>query len=99
MRQLHVVVLKEKQTLLEGCFDVQDTDYAIVRDLLKEINLTREGAEDLLIGYMHAEKAGAVTEDVGKMAMVAAVYMLERGETHLSIFADTKAASSLGHAG
>ncbi|WND03620.1 hypothetical protein QGN29_04435 [Temperatibacter marinus] len=98
-RTLKVLVLKEKQTVLEGTFDVEDQDYQVVVELLKEITLTREGAEDLLIGYMHAEQAGAITEDVGKMALVAATYILSQGETEISIFSDLKPTSDLGYAG
>lgn len=98
-RQLKVVVMKEKQTALEGNFTVEDADYDIVCGLLEEINLTRDGAEDLLIGYMHAEQAGSITEDVGKMALVAATYILSEGETEIAIFSDLKPASDIGFAG
>ena len=98
-RQLKVVVIKEKQTVLEGNFAVEDADYDVVCGLLKEINLTRDGAEDLLIGYMHAEQAGAITDDVGKMALVAATYILSQGESEISIFSDLKPASDSGFAG
>lgn len=96
MRKLKVVVLKEMQTAFEGDFEVQDQDYDVVVELLKEINLTRDSAEDLLMGYMQAQDAGTITEDVGKMALVAATYILSQGETEVSIFADLKPASNLG---
>lgn len=99
MRSLKVIVLKEKKTVLEGDFTVEDQDYDVVVELLKEINLTRDGAEDLLIGYMHAEQAGAITEDVGKMALVAATYILNEGETEIAIMADLKPQSDIGFAG
>ncbi|GHF15669.1 hypothetical protein GCM10017044_07320 [Kordiimonas sediminis] len=84
-RTLAVTVLKEKEPYLSGSFDVTDEDYAVVANLLEEIALDRAGAEDLLIGYMHTQKVGQASEDIGKMAMVATVYMLKHGETDIVI--------------
>ncbi len=89
-KSLKVTIFKFGKLFLEGSFDAPEEHYDIVVGLLKEINLTREGAEDLLLGYMHAQDAAAVTEETGKMAMVATVYMLEQGESEVVINADAK---------
>ncbi len=85
MRTLDVTVLQNGETFLHGTFDVTDNDYPIVKNLLKEVDLTRPQAASLLSGYMHAKDVGKVTEDMGKLAMIATVYMLEQGETAIKI--------------
>lgn len=85
MRQLKVTVLQDGKPFLNGTFDVSDDEYVIVVDLLKQVDMTREQAASLLSGYMHAKDVGQVTEDMGKIAMLATVYMLEEGETAIEI--------------
>ena len=85
MHQLKVTILKEEKAFLDGAFDVTEEDYTVVVGLMKEVQMTREEAASLLSGYMHAKDIGPVTEDMGKLAMFATVYMLEAGETDIEI--------------
>ncbi|WP_020400455.1 hypothetical protein [Kordiimonas gwangyangensis] len=84
-RSLHVSVVKDGETFLQGTFDVSDGDYAIVNGMLPEVKMDHGQAASLLAGYMHARDVGHVTEDMGKIAMFAVVYMLEAGETNIEI--------------
>jgi hypothetical protein len=84
-KSLTVTVLKDGETFLEGEFGCSDEDYGAVLGVLGEVEMTREQATSLLSGYMHARDVGQVTEDMGKIALIATVYMLEEGETHLEI--------------
>ena len=84
-KSLHVSVLKDGAPFVAGDFDVDDADYATVAELLKEVAMERGQAASLLGGYMHAKDVGEVTEDMGKIALIAAVYMLEQGETSIEI--------------
>ena len=47
--------------------------------------MSRERAASMLSGYMHARDAGNVTEEMGKLTTVAAVFMLSAGETDIII--------------
>lgn len=85
MRTLTVTVTKDDEIFLNGTFDVSDEDYPVVVSLLPEIKMTREQAASMLSGYMHARDAGNITEEMGKLAMVAAVFMLNVGETDIVI--------------
>ena len=85
MHQLKVTILKDGKAFLDGAFDVTEEDYTVVVDLMKEVQMAREEAASLLSGYMHAKDIGPVTEDMGKLAMFATVYMLESGETDIEI--------------
>ena len=85
MRQLKVTILKDGAPFLNGAFDVTGEDYAVVVGLLTEVEMTHGEAASLLSGYMHAKDIGPVTEDMGKLAMFATVYMLEAGETDIEI--------------
>lgn len=84
-RTLTVTVLKEGQVFLNGTFDVSDRDYDIVEKLLPEVEMTHEQAASMLSGYMHARDVGRLTEEMGKLAMFATVYMLVEGETEIEI--------------
>ncbi|WP_262693153.1 hypothetical protein [Kordiimonas aquimaris] len=85
MRTLKVTVTKNGDVFLNGTFDVSGEDYPVVEGLLNEINMTREQAASMLSGYMHARDAGNITDEMGKLAMVATVYMLAAGETDIII--------------
>ncbi len=85
MRQLEVTVLQNGEQFLHGTFDVSDEDYPVVVGLLKEVDMQREQAASMLSGYMHAKDVGKVTEEMGKLAMVATVFMMEEGETAIEI--------------
>ena len=89
MRKLDVTVLKDGEPFLHGTFDVQDSDYPVVVKLLKEVEMTREQAASMLSGYMHAKEVGNVTEDMGKLAMISTVFMMEEGETAIEIPLET----------
>lgn len=82
---LTVTVLKDGEAFLNGTFDVPEADYPLVAGLLAEVDMTHAQAASLLSGYMHARDVGRVTEDMGKLAMIATVYMLEAGETEIEI--------------
>lgn len=84
-RTLTVTVLKDDQVFLNGTFDVSDRDYDIVEKLLPEVEMTHEQAASMLSGYMHARDVGRLTEEMGKLAMFATVYMLVEGETEIEI--------------
>ena len=90
-RTLSVTVLKDDAVFLQGDFTVGDDDYATVSALLPEAKLERGNAASMLSGYMHARDVGQVTEDLGKLAMIAAVYMLDQGETEIAIPLESKA--------
>jgi len=83
--QLSVTILKDGERFLHGTFDVPEADYPVVAAVLAEVNMTHAQAASLLSGYMHARDVGKVTEDMGKLAMIATVYMLEAGETEIEI--------------
>jgi nucleoside phosphorylase len=85
MRNLVVTVTKDEIDFLNGTFDVTDEEYPIVEKLLEEVDMTRQQAASMLSGYMHANHVGKVTEDMGKLAMMATVYMLQAGETNIII--------------
>ncbi len=87
---LKATVFKFGKVFLEGNFEAPDEHYQTVVDLLDEIDLTPEGAEDLLLGFMHAQDVNQVSEEMGQMALVATVYLLEQGMTELIINADDK---------
>ena len=88
--KLDVTLIREGAAFMSGSFDVSEDDYKAVKPLLAEINLTRDGAEDLLIGYMHAQEIGQMTEQTGKMAMVAATFILAEGEKDIVIHLDAR---------
>lgn len=88
-RQLTVTVLKDEAPFLNGTFDVADGDYPVIVGLLTEIEMTHGQAASMLSGYMHARDLGRVTEEMGKLAMLAVVYMLEAGETEIEIPLET----------
>jgi len=85
MRKLEVTVIKDGEAFLNGVFDVTDDDYDAVTKLLPEVAMTHEQAAALLSGYMHARDVNQVSEDMGKLAMFATVYMLAAGETNIEI--------------
>ena len=89
MHTLNVTVTKNGETFLNGTFDVSDEDYPVVESLLPEIKMTREQAASMLSGYMHARDAGNITEEMGKLAMVATVFMLVDGESEIVIPLET----------
>jgi len=84
-KKLEVTVVKDGEVFLNGTFDVSDTDYDAVKALLSDVKMTHEQAAALLSGYMHARDVGQVSEDMGKLAMFATVYMLVAGETVIEI--------------
>jgi len=93
-KTLKVTVLKEGAVFLTGNFDVSSDDYKVVCGLLSEVDMTHEQAASLLAGYMHARDVGSVTTEMGKLAMFATVYMLDKGETNIEIpFSDDPATS------
>jgi len=84
-KTLKVTILKDDAVFLTGDFDATDEDYVVVRKLLPEVDMTHEQAASLLAGYMHARDVGRVSTEMGKLAMFATVYMLDKGETHIEI--------------
>jgi hypothetical protein len=88
-RQLTVTVLKDDAPFLNGTFDVSDSDYPVIVSLLREVDMTHGQAASMLSGYMHARDVGRVTEEMGKLAMLAVVYMLEAGESEIEIPLET----------
>lgn len=80
-----MTLLKDGAVFLKGTFDVAPDDYDAVCEVLGEVSMDREQAASLLGGYMHARDVGPVTEDMGKIAMIATVFMLEAGETEIEI--------------
>ncbi len=88
-KQLTVTVLKDGEAFLNGTFDVSDTDYPVIVNLLREVDMTHAQAASMLSGYMHARDVGRVTEEMGKLAMLAVVYMIEAGEHAIEIPLDT----------
>ena len=84
-KQLTVSVLKDGELYLNGKFDVSDADYPVIVGLLKEVEMTDGQAASMLGGYMHARDAGTLTEEMGKLAMLAVVHMLEAGQTEIEI--------------
>lgn len=85
MRVLKVGVTKDGEPFLNGDFDVTDENYSVVQALLPEIRMTRAQAASILSGYMHARDVGQVTEDMGKIALIATVFFLEAGETDIVV--------------
>lgn len=85
MRTLAVTLLKDGAVFLRGTFDVAPGDYEAVCAVLGEVSMDREQAAALLGGYMHARDVGPVTEEMGKIAMIATVFMLEAGEREIEI--------------
>lgn len=94
-KTLSVTVLKDGEAFLEGGFDVSPEEYDIVHPLLDEVEMDYGQAASLLSGYMHARDVGQVTEDMGKIALIAAVYMLDQGETALEIPLETGAVEEI----
>jgi len=84
-RILKVGVTKDGAPFLNGNFDVTPENYASVKALLSEVDMTREQAASMLSGYMHARDVGPVTEDMGKIALIATVFFLEAGESDIII--------------
>lgn len=84
-KTLKVVVTKDGAPFLDGNFEVTPENYAVVAGLLDEVNMTREQAASMLSGYMHARDVAPVTEDMGKIALIATVFYLEAGETEIVI--------------
>ena len=85
MRILKVGVTKDAEPFLNGDFEVTDENYTAVKALLPEIDMSRSQAASILSGFMHARDVGPVTEDMGKIALVAAVFFLEAGETDIVV--------------
>ncbi|MFC3050535.1 hypothetical protein [Kordiimonas pumila] len=85
MHTLEVTVLKDEKPFLNGTFDVTEENYILVANMLGEIEMRRPQAASILSGYMHAREVGSVTEDMGKIALMATVFMLEQGETAIQI--------------
>ena len=85
MHTLEVTVLKDEKPFLNGTFDVTEENYILVANMLGEIEMSRPQAASILSGYMHAREVGSVTEDMGKIALMATVFMLEQGETAIQI--------------
>lgn len=89
-RLITVTLQQDGEDFIAGEFEVRAEDTEAVLPLLPEMGLDRERAEAILSGYMHASDLGQVTEDMGKMALVAAVYMLEvEGEDNLKLDLET----------
>jgi len=84
-KKLTVTVIKDEEVFLTGDFDVSDADFGTVQKLLPEVEMTHEQAASLLAGYMHARDVSAVSEEMGKLAMFATVYMLSEGKTGIEI--------------
>ncbi|MBO6504170.1 MAG: hypothetical protein JJ850_11145 [Kordiimonadaceae bacterium] len=85
MQNLKVAVTKNGEPFLDGNFEVTDENYSAVKALLPEVDMTRAQAASMLSGYMHAQDVGQVTEDMGKIALIAAVFFLEAGETDIIV--------------
>lgn len=85
MQILKVAVTKDDAPFLDGTFEVTAENYSAVKALLPEIEMTRAQAASMLSGYMHARDVGPVTEDMGKIALIATVFFLEAGETDIVI--------------
>ena len=85
MQNLKVAVTKDGEPFLDGNFEVTDENYSAVKALLPEVDMTRAQAASMLSGYMHAQDVGQVTEDMGKIALIAAVFFLEAGETDIIV--------------
>ena len=94
MQTLSVTVLKDDTPFIKGDFDVRDDDFTLVKGLLGEVAMTSGQAASLLAGYMHAREVGNVTEEMGKLAMLAAVFILSKGQTEIIIPLE----QSAGHA-
>lgn len=84
-KTLKVAVTKDGAPFLDGNFEVTPENYASVQALLGEVDMTRAQAASMLSGYMHARDVGPVTEDMGKIALIATVFLLEAGETDIVI--------------
>lgn len=84
-KTLKVTVTKAGEPFLTGTFDVADVDYQVVKTLLSEAKLSRAQAAAMLAGYMHAQDVGQLTEEMGKLSMLATVFMIEAGETDIII--------------
>jgi len=85
IKTLTAAVTKDGAPFLNGEFEVTPVNYAAVKDLLSEVDMTRAQAASMLSGYMHARDVGPVTEDMGKIALIATVFFLEAGETDIII--------------
>ncbi len=85
MKRLKVAVTKDGTAFLDGNFDVTPENYSAVKALLGEVEITRAQAASMLSGYMHARDVGPVTEDMGKIALIATVFFLEAGENDIVI--------------
>ncbi len=85
MQTLKVTVTKAGEQFLDGAFEATPENYEAVKGLLSEIDITRAQAASMLSGYMHARDVGPVTEDMGKIALIATVYFLEQGEADIVI--------------
>lgn len=85
VRILKAAVTKDGVPFLNGTFDVTPENYNAVKVLLGEVDMTRAQAASMLSGYMHARDVGPVTEDMGKIALIATVFFLEAGETDIII--------------
>ncbi len=85
MKILKVGVTKDGEPFLNGDFEVTDENYAAVKPLLPEIEMTRPQAASILSGFMHARDVGPVTEGMGKIALIAAVFFLDAGETDIIV--------------
>jgi len=85
MKTLKVAVTKDGTPFLDGNFDVTPENYSAVKALLGEVEITRAQAASMLSGYMHARDVGPVTEDMGKIALIATVFFLESGENDIII--------------
>lgn len=85
MKILKVAVTKDNAPFLDGAFEVTPENYNAVKALLGEVEITRAQAASMLSGYMHARDVGPVTEDMGKIALIATVFFLEAGEADIVI--------------
>lgn len=88
-KSLNVTVLKDDEKFLEGTFDVSAEDFDTVSGVLDEITMDYGQAASLLSGYMHARDVGPVSEDMGKIALIATVFLLKSGETDIEIPLET----------
>lgn len=84
-KTLNVTVTKAGETFLTGTFDVAEPDYKLVKTLLSEAKLSRAQAAAMLAGYMHAQDVGQLTDEMGKLSMLATVFMIDAGETEIVI--------------
>lgn len=82
---LNAAVTKDGAPFLEGTFEVTPENYGAVKALLGEVDMTRAQAASMLSGYMHARDVGPVTDDMGKIALIATVFFLEAGESDIII--------------